>query len=589
LAEALLREYTLKIYPNFQRHIFHEWACKEAQISYTGKEHLVSSEFKGLSRGCLNRFFRQMEFPHGISLHRRPIHGTPSQRDDGGTSSPALDDTSFLHGGDAALIFGSEIGDKVPIRRFSCVSLLPEEYGPRENVILPDDIPPIFESYAEVPPFHERPFQGILQDRISLDGWEVSLTNFVIPSKANGDSVDDKWMYCVSLVFRKCSMARPQINERDIDEQCFNSKLQEQKWSKQASQGVIGIALISRRNVTHAMRETLSLLYGDFCSVKGGGHEDEISRNHVCQPLVDILGVFTHSQGVEASSLSWMQLLQALPPVPLALAFITILLEQKVLFVSSRRGMLTAASFGMLQLLRPLTWAHLQVPLVPVSMMNELIHYPAPFMLGFPTDEKDSVAVLSSLPTDVTLVDLDVGRVILASKFANDKKVQGGSDEVAAGALRSQVLFLAETVGGQFGAAIYRNSWCSDSPFQSIPNNRCMKGDGSFSEVLNICGELISELLSGLHSCCLWVEEKQSHDEASKSCNESAIIFDEDRFYSIKHLRAEGRYMPLIPKETRTFSLGLHHFDLIFEAFLRTQCLSTYICDAKKESMLFWN
>ena len=227
----------------------------------------------------------------------------------------------------------------------------------------------------------------------------------MIPSKANGDSVDDKWMYCVSLVFRKSSMARPQINERDIDEQCvrelqhnelvrevdgskfqsplfttcshdgrsrtrsmkvsqalkqFNSKLQEQKWSQQASQGVIGIALISRRNVTHAMRETLSLLYGDFCSVKGDGHEDEISRNHVCQPLVDILGVFTHSQGVEASSLScllqpyhayttsrWvhrplsdqtdifskssgMQLLQTLPPVPLALAFITILLEQKV-------------------------------------------------------------------------------------------------------------------------------------------------------------------------------------------------------------------------------------------------------------------
>lgn len=118
-------------------------------------------------------------------------------------------------------------------------------------------------------------------------------------------------------------------------------------------------------------------------------------------------------------------------------------------------------------------------------------------MLGFPTDEKDSVAVLNSLPTDVTLVDLDVGRVILASKFANDKNVQGGNDEVAAGALRSQVLFLAETVGGQFGAAIYRNSWFSDSPFQSIPNNRSMQGDDSFSEILNICGEFISELLSG--------------------------------------------------------------------------------------------
>lgn len=162
--------------------------------------------------------------------------------------------------------------------------------------------------------------------------------------------------------------------------------------------------------------------------------------------------------------------------------------------------MLTAASFGMLELLKPLTWAHLQVPLVPVSMMNELIHYPAPFMLGFPTDEKDSAAVLSSLPNDVTLIDLDVGRVILASKFVSDNKAQGASDEVAAGVLRSQVLFLAETVGGQFGAAIYHKSWCSDSPFKSTPRNRNihhMEGDDSFSKILNISGEFISELISG--------------------------------------------------------------------------------------------
>lgn len=164
--------------------------------------------------------------------------------------------------------------------------------------------------------------------------------------------------------------------------------------------------------------------------------------------------------------------------------------------MSSRRGMLTAASFAMMQLLQPLKWAHLQVPLVPVSMMNELIHYPAPFMLGFPTDEKGSVAVLSSLPSDVTLIDLDVGRVILASNFAKDGKTQGGRDEVAAGALRSQVLFLAETIGGQFGKAIYQHSWNLDCPlFES--NNVKVQGDDNFSKILHICSEFITELLSG--------------------------------------------------------------------------------------------
>ena len=166
LAESLLREYTLKIYPNFKRHIFHEWACKEANTRYTGKAYLVSSEYKGLRKGWLNRIFRQMEFPHGISLHRRPSLDTPSQTDETESPLSASVDTSFLHGGDAALVFGSEFGDKVPIRRFTCVSLLPEAYGPRKNVLFPGDVPPIFESYAEVPPFHERPFQGMLQDRI---------------------------------------------------------------------------------------------------------------------------------------------------------------------------------------------------------------------------------------------------------------------------------------------------------------------------------------------------------------------------------------------------------------------------------------
>lgn len=156
-----------------------------------------------------------------------------------------------------------------------------------------------------------------------------------------------------------------------------------------------------------------------------------------------------------------------------------------------------SASFAMMQLLQPLKWAHLHVPLVPAAMMDELIHYPAPFMLGFPTDEKDSSAILSALPSDVTLVDLDVGRVILASVFSNDtsNSAEGVSSEDIAGALRSQTLFLAESLGGAFAAAICRESWCSDSPMQqALPAAR---GSENFSEVLSICKEFVSELLSG--------------------------------------------------------------------------------------------
>ena len=164
--------------------------------------------------------------------------------------------------------------------------------------------------------------------------------------------------------------------------------------------------------------------------------------------------------------------------------------------------MLTAASFGVMQLIKPLKWSHLQVPLVPVSMMNELIHYPAPFVLGCPTDEKESVSILNALPSDVTLIDLDVGRVILAADFANNssKSADGKSGEVIAGALRTQILFLAESLGGAFGAAMYQTSWCADSPFQAMPKNAGLKSVGGadiFAEVLKISFSFVSELLSG--------------------------------------------------------------------------------------------
>ena len=264
--------------------------------------------------------------------------------------------------------------------------------------------------------------------------------------------------------------------------------------------------------------------------------------------------------------------------------------------------MLTAASFGMLQLMKPLKWSHLQVPLVPVSMMNELIHYPAPFMLGCPTDGRESVSILNSLPNDVTLVDLDVGRVILASEFANDasRSVEGsGSGEYndISGALRSQVLYLAECLGGAFGVAIKQNSWCVDSPFQAMPTDTkaslSMSGADIFSEVHKIASSFVSELLSGIHACCIWIEEEQDSELTSTAArNDSAILFDEDQFFHIKNMRAEGRYTPLIKEPdcigVTNFTISLDNSDLVLETFLRTQCLSSYISDADKERGWLW-
>ena len=69
------------------------------------------------------------------------------------------------------------------------------------------------------------------------------------------------------------------------------------------------------------------------------------------------------------------------------------------------------------------------------------------------------MVLLNSLPADVTLVDLDVGRVILASRLANEEGMN-------AGMLRSQVLFLAETLGSVFGCKMQGPTWRCDSPLR---------------------------------------------------------------------------------------------------------------------------
>ena len=246
-----------------------------------------------------------------------------------------------------------------------------------------------------------------------------------------------------------------------------------------------------------------------------------------------------------------------------------------------------AASDAIMQLLKPLQWKHLLVPLVPESMMNDLVHYPAPFVLGIPTDEKRSAEILSSLPEDVTLVDLDVGRVMLASEFVHDSSSASSNGHGSiTRALRSQVLFLAESLGGIIGAGI-DDSWASDSPLQIIPHDNNNKVD-DFVSIRNICQEFVLELLSGVHSCCLWIEEKCN--EECNDANEPAIVFDEERFLSIKNLRAEGLNLPLFQDKqvsSSEFCLGIDHYDLILDAFLRTQSLSNYISHGDKESMMF--
>ena len=411
----------------------------------------------------------------------------------------------------------------------------------------------------------------------------------------------------------------------------FNQHLYSESWSTRiadfrAAESTdspisIGIALVSSDNVIPAMRETLSTLVQDFSRY---GLRRLSSQNNkapteglYCQLLIELLGTFTHPEVetdalkcilepyTKSASAPWLQpssksqqevyedtagedFVSSLPPVPMALLFASLLLEQKIVFSSSRRGLLLSAITSVKQLLAPLKWEHLVVPMVPEALATDLLQYPAPFILGISSQDLGHLGLLDSLPDDVTLVDLDIGRVILAPEVACDEEVV--PEDSDRDALRSQLLYLAQGLGAIFGARLQPATWCTDSAVHA-PRDKTSR----WKKLKGICHEFVTELLGGVGSCCYMIEEKFSSTDKSERPSpettkdlECTVLFDEDRYLQLKNARAQNRYEPLfrtLPKEN--LAMSLDDFDLILQCFLRGQGLSSYISSMPKENMVF--
>ena len=780
LAEELKQEYAISTRPEYHAHMFHEWMCGEIHLwskrraipsppaDLSNQEEVLSKGIYPMLEGSITRLMRRVELPKGVSQHRpqrldaRPSPSKPTDSSPATSTESAEKSTAPSNqnaNAEYAVVFGNDDGmdstgrvleldsssniDFGAVRRFTCVKL----QGQSEHSVLDEnDIPSTLENYAVVPPIRELPFADIIDEgRLSADGWEISLVNFMVPNSNPGtaaagvsedDANDGHFIYGVSLVFNQIvnegagdassldealpkytteleyvdtseggtpsktnttsgdesgqfvtpskpnqqvsflspiTVSRPKredgtetneiLRKIRVSAQTpeFSRRLSEMKWServkkRKASGGIgatVGIALVSGRNSIPAMRDTLSQLFDDYTNVGtnlvgevGGSNLSGGRPERVCDLLVDILGTLSQldvekealncilepylgygssrwiprppsDQRREFAATSGAELLESLPPIPLALLFVTLLLEQKIIVSSRRRSVLVSATTALRSLLNPLTWSHLFVPLVSASMAGDLIHYPAPFILGVPSEDEDSMVLLNSLPDDVTLVDLDVGRVILASRLSNEEGMDPGM-------LRSQVLFLAETLGSVFGCKMQGPTWRCDSPLRPFSQGSgggaakldngmsgagSSKGKSQFVAVKELCNEFIIELLSGTRSCCYWIEEKHP-DQSVTPPHECSVLFDEDRFFSIKRLRAEERYMPLLMGQPlfqescptgsakcspdgpigqdTILALNPNDFDLVLEVFLRSQGMSTFVSSRQKERMAFW-
>ena len=715
LARDLMYDYVVNTYPKFKEHKFHEWLC--AEISNGGLlNHTSEPIVPQMPTGSVKRLLRKAQLPSGLSAHK-PIRTTPKVNKKSKASIPDNEDRMrsdetlvssstelpTYPNAQVAIVFGSDDGldsDRVPnpaidhydIRRYisESVELDGISAKPRSRC----RIPPTLESYATLPLRRNTPFSNLADPgRVSADGWEISLVNFMIPCAETSEG-ENTAIFGVSLVFQRKDFVGIDISDEEHprvkliydanakenietprkrrDEEfiydnetgeaidisafaspisflspenegggddaakaseynmkvsaetpTFNRRICDVAWTTRIERhGAVmtrkspitaGLALVSSQNVILAMRNTLSRLLFDF-SKRNGSSETLLK----CTPLVELLGNFSHrdvekqslkcilepylryglkpwlerpfrNQQAEYDSAAGQHLIESLPPIPLGLLFVTMMLEQKIIISSSRRSSLFAVVSGIAQLLKPLKWAHLMVPLAPVALARDLLQYPAPFIIGLPSEDPGNMNLLNNLPDDVTLVDLDVGRVILAPIISFDDALLRNSEDrnTTAGALRSQILYLAQALGIMFGSKTRNQCWCSDSPLVTLSSTKVESKPG-FEHVKDICCNFLTELLAGTSSCCYWIEEATPEDSEISGEAECTVLFDEDRFFNVKNLRALNDIVPLFGiKSVDGLAVSLDDFDLIIECFLRCQSMSTYISSRPKDEMAF--
>ena len=95
-------------------------------------------------------------------------------------------------------------------------------------------------------------------------------------------------------------------------------------------------------------------------------------------------------------------LLLQLNPDAILVIFRCILLEKKMLFVSSDIGRLTTLVQSLLYLIFPMTWSFVYIPLLPDSLV-EYLGSPVPFIMGL---QREALLKIEDFPLDVSFSPL---------------------------------------------------------------------------------------------------------------------------------------------------------------------------------------
>jgi hypothetical protein len=232
-----------------------------------------------------------------------------------------------------------------------------------------------------------------------------------------------------------------------------------------------------------------------------------------------------------------------------------------------------------------------------------------------PSEDPGILDLIQDLPDDITLVDLDVGRVILAPTFAHNADIRKESaladDVTTARAIRSQVLYLAQSLGTVFGSCMDPGTWKCDrlsgpltTDFNADEQQQVRSSASTpFDRLKAVCHDFLQELLAGTTSCCYWVEEATSSTSPPNTI-EPTVLFDEDRFFRLKNQRFQKQqqgqkhgshqatatsFQPLLrpPQDSTRLALSCDGWWLVMEILLRCQNMNDYIGTRDAKEMMF--
>uniref|UniRef100_A0A6B2KXP5 UDENN domain-containing protein n=1 Tax=Arcella intermedia TaxID=1963864 RepID=A0A6B2KXP5_9EUKA len=102
--------------------------------------------------------------------------------------------------------------------------------------------------------------------------------------------------------------------------------------------------------------------------------------------------------------LNFHKLLSCLDPFTVTTLFISMLLEKRFIFISSKVGVLGDCVQAMASLLYPFQWQHVFIPILPRSMLD-IVCAPMPFVLG--VLEIDCATIMTMPVEEAIYVDLD--------------------------------------------------------------------------------------------------------------------------------------------------------------------------------------